>query len=179
MTNLERTIRLRAVEPSDADFMYEIENDEAAWRYSDTVAPISRRILRDYALDYNADPFAARQLRLIISVFKAESWYPAGTIDLYEIDPVNRNAFIGIYILPGFRHAGFAKEALHLIDQYARKVINLRFLAAKIESSNIVSLSLFKKCGFEEAAVIPEWFTCLDGTYRDLVITIKRLSSQG
>ena len=41
---------LRAVEPIDADFMFEVENDPLAWRYSDTVAPLSRRQLRDYAL---------------------------------------------------------------------------------------------------------------------------------
>ena len=60
-------LHLRALEPSDADFMYEVENDAQAWRYSDTIAPLSRKILRDYALTYDADPFTAGQLRLIIT----------------------------------------------------------------------------------------------------------------
>ena len=35
-------IRLRALEPEDADMMYECESDPVAWRYSDYLAPMSR-----------------------------------------------------------------------------------------------------------------------------------------
>lgn len=35
----KQRLNIRALEPGDADFMYEVENDSSAWRYSDTVAP--------------------------------------------------------------------------------------------------------------------------------------------
>ena len=172
----ERNIRLRAVEPCDADFMYEIENDASAWRYSDTVAPLSRRILRQYALDYDADPFSARQLRLIVSVCRDDSWIPAGLVDLYEIDPVHRRAFVGIYILRDFRNMGVAGTALVILEKYASEVLNLRLLAAKVESDNHISLTLFERCGFSKVATLPEWFIHKDDSSSDMIIMTKRLN---
>ena len=78
----KQRLNIRALEPGDADFMYEVENDSSAWRYSDTVAPLSRRILRDYALNYDADPFSAGQIRLIVT--EEGNNTPVGIVDLYE-----------------------------------------------------------------------------------------------
>lgn len=74
-------LRLRALEPEDADMMYEAENDEAAWKYSDYLAPLSRELLHHYALTYDAEPFRSGQLRLIIE--KDET--PIGILDLMDI----------------------------------------------------------------------------------------------
>ncbi|MDE5849776.1 MAG: GNAT family N-acetyltransferase, partial [Muribaculaceae bacterium] len=61
---MDYELRLRALEPEDADMMYDAESDEAAWRYSDYLAPMSLELLREYALTYDADPFRSGQLRL-------------------------------------------------------------------------------------------------------------------
>lgn len=103
-------LALRALEPTDADFMYDVENDSESWRYSDTVAPLSRKMLRDYALDYDADPFRAGQLRLIIT--DRQNGVPVGIADLYDISQRHRRAFAGIYIRPDFRGNGYAEEAV-------------------------------------------------------------------
>lgn len=171
-----RSIFLRAVEPSDADFMYEVENDSSSWKYGDTVAPLSRNILRDYALKYDADPFSARQLRLIIAEKSPVAGRELGIVDLYEINPVHRRAFIGIYVLPSFRNEGIASQALIMMENYARKILNLRLLAAKVESVNSISLALFKHCGYKVTAVIPEWFSYADSPLSDLSILTKKLS---
>ncbi len=171
-------IILRAVEPTDADFMYEVENDTACWRYGDTIAPLSRHILRDYALNYNADPFSAHQLRLIIVGETQFEGQQLGIIDLYDIDMIHRRAFVGVYILPSFRNLGIATEALQDIASYAFRVLNLRMLAAKVESSNSVSLALFKQNGFKEVAIVPEWFLYADSKPSDLVILTKRLTPE-
>lgn len=174
MPNLD-LIKLRAVEPTDADFMYEIENDPLCWRYSDTVAPLSRRIIRDYALNYDADPFSARQLRLIASICSNNGNEQIGVVDLYDIDPVHRRAFIGIYILSPFRHMGVGTVVLRRLEEYARNVISLRLLAAKVEHTNAASLGLFEKAGFEVKARIPEWFSLPDATCSDLLLLTKRI----
>lgn len=172
--NPQRKIILRAVEPVDADFMYEVENDDACWRYSDTVAPLSRKILRDYALNYSADPFSARQLRLIISEKEPNVGRQLGVADLYEIDPIHRRACVGIYLLPSFRNEGIASEALKILEDYAFRMLNLRLLAAKVEGFNTTSLALFKRCGFVVAAVVPEWFSYAVNKISDLIILTKR-----
>ena len=41
-------IRLRALEPEDVDVLYKWENDTNIWKVSNTVAPFSRYILRQF-----------------------------------------------------------------------------------------------------------------------------------
>lgn len=167
------SITLRAVEPSDADFMYAIENDTVCWRYGENVAPLSRKILREYALTYDANPFSAGQLRLIIT--ETGTGIQVGVIDLYEISRMHGRAFIGIYIMPDFREKGYAEEALRLLERYSVKVLRLRMLAARIESSNLPSLALFEARHFNCVAVIPDWFISDEGELSSLHVYTKYL----
>lgn len=169
------SVKLRAVEPIDADMMYEVENDSGCWRYGETIAPISRRIIREYALTYDADPFSARQLRLIITSKSEGCSCQAGVVDLYEIDPIHRRAFVGIYILPSFREKGIAGAALHLLEDYARNTLRLRKLAARIESINLSSIRLFEEAGFEKSALLTDWFSLAEGGFSDLLIYTKSI----
>lgn len=154
-------IVLRAVEPIDADFMFDVENDSDAWEYSDTIAPISRKIIREYALTYNSDPFSAGQLRLIITDRSDNT--PVGIIDLYEISAVHRRAFVGIYICSGFRNKGYAKEALKALCRYASEKLRLRKLAAYVTDGNEYSRRLFSASCFKEEAILKEWLDTPSG----------------
>lgn len=166
-------IHLRAVEPSDADFMYEVENDAVAWRYSDTIAPLSRSILREYALNYDANPFTAGQIRLIIT--DAETKTPVGIIDLYEISQRHLRAFVGIYICKEYRGKGYAEEALRQMEYYARTTLHLNNLAAKIEEGHNVAIKLFKDQGFKESGRLEKWLSAPDGKYSDMLLYVKPL----
>lgn len=148
---------LRAVEPADADFMYEVDNDASAWTYSDTIAPLSRKMLRDYALGYDADPFRSGQLRLIVA--EKDSHKPVGILDLYEISPLHRRAFAGIYICAECRRSGYALEALSAAREYARGMLAISKLWAKIPEGNVPSVNLFQKAGYEVEATLADWFS--------------------
>ena len=166
-------LHLRALEPDDADFMYEVENDAEAWRYSDTIAPLSRAILRDYALNYDADPFAAGQLRLIVTEEGIEK--PVGIIDLYQISPRHRRAFIGIYICKEYRGKGYASEAFELIEDYARKTLQLHQLGAKIEDDHNAAKSIVEARGYELKGKLDEWLITPDGNFSPLLVYTKLL----
>ena len=43
-----KDVFLRALEPEDIDFVYEIENDESIWEISNTITPYSRYLLKEY-----------------------------------------------------------------------------------------------------------------------------------
>ena len=58
------TIFLRALEPEDLDFIYEVENDESIWEVSSTQTPYSRFLIKQYLENANQDIFEAKQLRL-------------------------------------------------------------------------------------------------------------------
>jgi len=59
-------IYLRALEPEDLDFIYEIENDEDIWQVSNTQTPYSRFLIRQYLENAHQDIYEAKQLRLAI-----------------------------------------------------------------------------------------------------------------
>lgn len=166
-------VKLRALEPADADFMFDIENDSQAWRYSDTVAPLSRRILRDYALGYDADPFRSGQLRLVVT--DASFGTPVGLVDLYEISQRHSRAFIGIYILPAYRRKGYAHEAIKSLCNYASQILFLHQLGTRIGDDNPKSICLFEKCGFSLTATLPDWLRTPSGNYIPLRIMIRHL----
>ena len=44
-------ITLRALEDSDLDFLFALENDPTIWTVSDTLAPVSRYALREYLMN--------------------------------------------------------------------------------------------------------------------------------
>lgn len=169
-----KRLHLRALEPSDADFMYEVENDAQAWRYSDTIAPLSRKILRDYALTYDADPFTAGQLRLIIT--EQGNSNPVGIIDLYDISQRHQRAFIGIYICKDYRGKGYGEETLNLIEDYAHNCLHLHQLGAKVEESHTSAEKLFQKHGYEMKGNLDDWLSTPDGKFVSLKIFTKKIS---
>ena len=168
-----KRLHLRALEPSDADFMYEVENDAQAWRYSDTIAPLSRKILRDYALTYDADPFTAGQLRLIIT--EEGNSNPVGIIDLYEVSQRHQRAFIGIYICKEYRGKGYADETIQLIEEYAHNNLHLHQLGAKVEEYHTTAEKLFKNRGYELQGNLQDWLSTPDGKFASMKIFTKKL----
>lgn len=150
---------LRAVEPEDADLMFDAESDEAAWKYSDYLAPFSHELLRQYALTYDADPVRSGQLRLIIDI----DGIPAGIIDLFDISARHLRAETGIYILPDFRGKGIASEALEKVKNFCRLRLGLHQLTATVADSNISALKAYKKANFLPTGTRPDWIRTPEG----------------
>lgn len=150
-------IRLRAVEPSDADVMWEIERDPTQWIDNGMSAPYSRHNLEEYAKTYDADPIRAGQIRLVVDLPTSTEHEVVGLVDLYEISPTGRNAFVGIYIRREFRGKGLAKRALKLLEEYAYILLGLRILGAKIASTNTPSILLFEQCGYTHSGTLTDW----------------------
>lgn len=162
-----KALRLRAVEPKDVDLMYSVENDTNAWNVSDTQAPLSREMLRRYAVSYDADPWNSSQLRLIVedSLLKM----PIGIVDLYDMDQRNSRAFVGIYILREWRGKGLALEALRLVADYSYKFLMLQQLAAKVSVDNEAAIKLFEGAGFIKSGILRKWHKAA-GKEHDVIV---------
>lgn len=165
------SIRLRAVEPIDIDFILQVENDSSEWIGNGQLAPLSRNQIERYVLNNNADPFGDGELRLIA---EEETGAPVGIVDLYEISPVNRTAMVAIYIKESERGKGIGISCLSIIETYARDILSLRKLGARIASFNDRSIRLFTKSGFRRAGLIPGWLIC-GGKETDVQIFYKPL----
>lgn len=180
-------VRLRALEPEDVDRLYIWENDRDMWPFGGTRAPLSRHQLWEYATNYDANPFAAGQLRLIIEHATAtdnalpqsshssqssqsshnsynsqnshSSPIPCGVIDLYDIDPVNSRAMVGIMVAPQWRSRGIATRALELVGEYCRDILGLATIASEVASDNLPSIRLFGgKAGYRQVGERPSWY---------------------
>ncbi|RTY88560.1 GNAT family N-acetyltransferase [Flavobacterium sp. GT3R68] len=160
-----KTIHLRALEPNDLEFVYALENDECIWEVSNTNTPYSRFLVRQYLENAHQDIFEAKQLRLAIC--KNNDKNAIGLIDLFEFDPKNNRAGIGILVgNDQNRGHGIGTEALDLLIQYAFRQLNLHQLFANIDTNNEPSLSLFTKFGFEKIGIKKQW-NLVDGRYQD------------
>lgn len=168
----DEVIRLRALEPEDSDILYDCENDTTHWLLNGMGAPLSRKLLQDYAEHYDADPIRSGQLRLI-AVGK-ESGEPVGIADLYNIDPAGRTAWIGIYIMKSKRGNGFASHSITLLERYAGGLLGLRALGAKVAENNLGSMRLFLENGFEKNGRLPDWIRGHEG-YITVEILTKAL----
>lgn len=148
-------LRLRPVEPADADAMWQVESDSTQWVQNSMAAPFSRSSIAQYAASYDADPFAAGQLRLMVEDTRTGAI--AGIADLYEISAQHRNAMVGIYIRPEMRRQGLALQSLALLESYARDLLNLRVLGARIMEGNDASHPLFERAGYRRTGELPGW----------------------
>lgn len=146
---------LRALEPNDLEFVYEIENDETIWEISNTQTPYSKFLLQQYLNNAHKDIYEVKQLRLVISSYEDKA---LGLIDLFDFDFKNKRAGIGILIKnENDRTKGYGSEALKLLVSYSFNKLNLHQLYCNISEDNEASLHLFKTMGFEIIGLKKDW----------------------
>ena len=160
-------INLRALEPEDLDFLYQIENNEAFWEVSHTQTPFSKYILKQYLENAHLNIFEAKQLRLLIEEKSTKK--QIGMIDLFDFNPTHKRAGIGILIHPDFQQNGFATEALSLLINYAFSILDVHQLFANITLDNTNSLSLFAKHNFQKVGIKKDWILS-EGKFKDEVL---------
>ncbi len=149
-----RNICLRALEPEDLSFLKIIENDEAIWEISHTQTPYSSYILKEYLKNSHKDIYEIKQLRLVID-HEEEA---IGLIDLFDFDPKNKRAGIGIIIAEASnRQKGYGKEAIELLLKYAFTYLGIHQLYCNIAETNTPSIQLFESCGFKLVGLKKDW----------------------
>jgi len=170
-----KKITLRALEPADIDLMYEWENDTAIWEVSGTLTPFARYTMEQFIKSANQDIFTTRQLRLAIDdrTVKKNNLPTIGYIDLFEFDPANMRAGVGILIGDkDSRKKGFGLEALHLLTDYAFRILNLHQLFCHVHVNNEASIRLFSSAGFSLAGELQDW-TLQNGTWVNVYLMQK------
>jgi len=158
-------IYLRALEPEDLEFIYAIENNELVWEVSNTETPYSRFLIRQYLENAHQDIYEAKQLRLAICLNNSQE--AIGLIDLFDFDPKNNRAGVGILINDAQnRNKGIGSEALALIIDYSFEQLQLHQLYANIGTDNEISIQLFTKFGFQKIGIKKDWIK-MNNRYKD------------
>ena len=165
MENLRgKKISLRALEPEDLEFLYAVENNEVNWEVSNTQAPFSKYLLKQYLENAHLDIYEAKQLRLVIE--HNVSKQAIGLIDLFDFNPQHKRVGVGILIAAEFQQKGFASDALALLVPYAFTHLGVHQLYANITSDNRKSIALFEKHRFREVGVKKDWILS-NGKFKD------------
>ena len=160
-------ISLRALEPEDLEFLFQIENNESYWEISHTKTPFSKFILKQYIENSHLDIYETKQLRLIIEENSTKS--QLGMIDLFDFNPQHKRAGIGILINPNQQNKGYASDALSLLINYAFTILNVHQLFANIISENTNSITLFEKFNFKQAGIKKDWIFS-SGKFKDEIL---------
>jgi diamine N-acetyltransferase len=158
-------VRLRALEPTDVELLYGWENDTRMWEVSETIAPYSRETLRQFIENQQYDIHRTRQQRFVICLLGNDT--PVGMIDLFDFDPRNLRAGVGIVIYDeASRRLGYATDALGLLCEYARNILYIKQLYSTVTVDNTASVQLFRSCGFSEVGTLRDWSRTENG-WRD------------
>jgi diamine N-acetyltransferase len=160
-----KRVKLRAVEPPDAELMYEWENDTAIWLVSNTIMPFSKHIIHKFIENAHQDIFETKQLRLMIDAKDIGSNpVTIGSIDLFDFEPQHQRAGVGILICnKNYRQRGYARGALELLIAYAFNILLLHQLYCNISSDNESSIRLFSSMGFKKIGVKKDWIRLRHG----------------
>lgn len=158
-------IKLRAPEPEDVDFMYRLENEHEARRWSDTPGQLSRRALERFVENYDGEIAQTGQLRYIAC---ADSCRVA-VVDLFDYDAVNMRAAVGIAVAEEHRGEGYGSQCLEALAEEARTRLGLYQLYALVSEENVASQKLFLSAGWEETARLAGWLR-QNGRFVDAIV---------
>ena len=148
-------IKLRAMEPSDVDVLYQWENEPEIWKVSNTLTPYSKYVLTKYIDESHHDIYINKQLRLMICDNNDKV---VGSVELFEFDAYHQRVGVGIVISASSdRNKGYASETLHIIKNYCFNTLGLTQVFCNITADNLPSVALFEKAGYKLCGTKKEW----------------------
>lgn len=145
-----REIILRTPTPEDTDTLYLWENNIEIWHLSNNISPYTREDIRRHIDECSKSIYETGQARYMICL--AENGRPLGTIDLFDFDPDNMRAGIGILIAErSDRRRGYATMALDALLSYCFGHLGLHHVYCNISPDNQPSIILFTAAGFKQS----------------------------
>lgn len=165
-------MRFSAVEPEDAPAIWRMETDSGQWMLNGMTAPVSLQAICDYAVNYDADPYRAGQIRFMVR--DKISGEEIGLADLYDISALNHTAWLALYVMPELRGRGMGIKMINILEEYCMNILNLRSLGAKVAAGNVASIRIFTKAGYRHAGALSHWLE-YGGKPMDMLLFQKSL----
>lgn len=154
---------LRALQDEDAEPIFRLRSDAAVNLMVHRVAPASMQDAFDF----------------IKKIHDSKAYYWAitteeqfiGTICLFNLDDVRKQAEVGFELLPEYRGKGLMQESLTAICNFAFEELRVNALIAVVNPDNVGSLNLIRHHGFLPADELP-----IDVFPGDKIFMLKRLN---
>ena len=80
-----------------------------------------------------------------------------GCVELYNYDPVNRRAAVGIVVSNEYRHQGYGYSILQALTEFCKANTSLHQIYADIAAVNDTSIHIFQKAGYSCCATMHDW----------------------
>lgn len=87
---------------------------------------------------------------------------PVGCIELYNYDPVNLRAAVGIVVSNEYRHQGYGSVMIQTLSDFCRQNTSLHQIYADIAATNLPSLHIFQRAGYQHCATLRDWVVRAD-----------------
>ncbi|MCQ2294915.1 MAG: GNAT family N-acetyltransferase [Bacteroidales bacterium] len=80
-----------------------------------------------------------------------------GCVELYNYDPINLRAAVGIVVVPQHRGCGHGLAMLKELTQFCLQNTSLHQIFADIAATNQASVRLFQKAGYQCCGTFRDW----------------------
>jgi RimJ/RimL family protein N-acetyltransferase len=142
-----KRIRLRAVEREDVNRFHQWVNDPEVTRGLGLYLPMS---FADEENWFNS--LAKRDQKekpLAIEIRKGKEWKLIGNCGVFDVDPVNSSAELGIMIGEKTEwNKGYGSEVMSLLVRHCFETLNLNRVSLKVYTENIRAVRSYEKAGF-------------------------------
>jgi RimJ/RimL family protein N-acetyltransferase len=163
----EKHVALRARHPEDVPILQAQLYENLAER-----SLVDTRAWRPIPPDPALSPYAvseADESVAFFSVVTAAEDELAGEALLWGIDPHNRQAHVGLALLPDYRGRGWSVEVLRLLCRYGVGVRGLNRLQLETTSGNAAMRSAAARAGFAEEGILRQGAWAV-GSFHDVVV---------
>ena len=160
------TLKLRALEETDLNLLYEWENNSDNWLYTSTLMPYSKHTLLEYIRNCQTDIFSQETLKFIIELSDGTV---VGTLDVFNIDHFNGRAELGVFVDSKYRGNGYAAMAYNLFKDYAFGYLGWKNLYSIVPEKNSPMHAVMHRTGFLSSGTLKSWIK-VSKEYEDAVI---------
>ena len=161
-----KKIRLRAIEPSDAEYFYKWDQDSERARNLDFVwPPTSRAHAEAWVNEDSKRKFENDTFRWMI---ENESGEPVGSIDTHHCMPRDGTFSLALDIAKQHRRKGYAREAVLMILKYYFEELRYQKATVPVHSDNEASIGLHESLGFQKEGTLRRMFYS-QGKYFDVL----------
>jgi RimJ/RimL family protein N-acetyltransferase len=153
-----RRVRLRGLEPGDAEHFIRWNLDSERARHLDFLwPPMSEAGVRAWVAEQSQKKLENDAYHWVIEIPAGD---PAGSIATHHCDHHAGTFSYGLDVAREHRRQGYASEAIALVLRYYFHELRYQKVTVNVHSNNEASLRLHEKLGF-----------CLEGTLRRAVFT--------
>jgi RimJ/RimL family protein N-acetyltransferase len=158
-------VTLRAAREDDLDQLYELAAELETWEERSPAAPrpLSRPEYAERFTKSLTEPGEGASF-----VIEADGEV-LGRCDIFDFDPLARNAEVGIALRAAARGQGYGTDALRVLVRYAFERRNLHRVYLGAIASNVGALASYRKVGFVEEGRRRE-HAWVRGSYQDEIV---------